>query len=71
MNRRAFAQSPPRVEYALTPLGQSLVDGPMRALRNASHSAAGTLKIGEVEARARVTEMATAGRIRGLRGAVG
>jgi DNA-binding HxlR family transcriptional regulator len=30
--RRAVAQAPPRVEYALTPLGQSLVDGPMRAL---------------------------------------
>jgi DNA-binding HxlR family transcriptional regulator len=30
--RRAFAQAPPRVDYALTPLGQSLVDGPMRAL---------------------------------------
>ncbi|CAI7974238.1 Transcriptional regulator, HxlR family [Frankia sp. Hr75.2] len=32
--RRAFAQAPPRVEYALTPLGQSLVDGPMEALGN-------------------------------------
>ncbi|CUU59015.1 DNA-binding transcriptional regulator, HxlR family [Parafrankia irregularis] len=30
--RRAFAQAPPRVEYALTPLGRSLVEGPMRAL---------------------------------------
>jgi DNA-binding HxlR family transcriptional regulator len=29
--RNAFAQAPPRVEYALTPLGQSLVDGPMKA----------------------------------------
>lgn len=32
VGRRAFAQAPPRVEYALTGLGQSLVDGPMRAL---------------------------------------
>ncbi|EFC82158.1 transcriptional regulator, HxlR family [Parafrankia sp. EUN1f] len=32
VERRAFAQAPPRVEYTLTPLGQSLVDGPMRAL---------------------------------------
>jgi DNA-binding HxlR family transcriptional regulator len=32
VERRAFAQAPPRVEYALTRLGQSLVDGPMKAL---------------------------------------
>jgi DNA-binding HxlR family transcriptional regulator len=32
VNRRAFVQAPPRVEYALTPLGRSLVDGPMKAL---------------------------------------
>ncbi|WP_420801704.1 winged helix-turn-helix transcriptional regulator [Pseudofrankia asymbiotica] len=32
VDRHAFAQAPPRVEYTLTPLGQSLVDGPMRAL---------------------------------------
>nr|WP_241830642.1 helix-turn-helix domain-containing protein [Parafrankia colletiae] len=32
LERRAFAQAPPRVEYALTALGQSLVDGPMQAL---------------------------------------
>lgn len=30
--RRPVPQAPPRVEYALTPLGQSLVDGPMTAL---------------------------------------
>ncbi|HEX7164019.1 MAG TPA: helix-turn-helix domain-containing protein [Trebonia sp.] len=30
--RHAQAEAPPRVEYALTPLGQSLADGPMRAL---------------------------------------
>jgi DNA-binding HxlR family transcriptional regulator len=30
--RRSFAEAPPRVDYALTPLGQTFVDGPMRAL---------------------------------------
>jgi hypothetical protein len=30
--RRPVAQAPTRIEYALTPLGESLVDGPMRAL---------------------------------------
>ena len=30
--RRAHAEASPRVEYALTPLGQSLADGPMHAL---------------------------------------
>lgn len=32
ISRRAHAEAPPRVEYALTGLGQSLVDGPMKAL---------------------------------------
>ncbi|MFB9851997.1 winged helix-turn-helix transcriptional regulator [Micromonospora andamanensis] len=27
-----YAQSPPRVDYALTPLGRTFADGPMRAL---------------------------------------
>ena len=32
IERHRYAQAPPRVEYGLTPLGQSLVDGPMKAL---------------------------------------
>jgi DNA-binding HxlR family transcriptional regulator len=32
VDRWAFAQAPLRVEYALTRLGRSLVDGPMQAL---------------------------------------
>ncbi|MFE1801544.1 winged helix-turn-helix transcriptional regulator [Streptomyces sp. NPDC059517] len=32
VDRRAHAEAPPRVEYALTALGRSLVEGPMAAL---------------------------------------
>ncbi|MCL2728712.1 MAG: helix-turn-helix transcriptional regulator [Actinomycetia bacterium] len=32
IERRAFRAAPPRVEYGLTPLGTSLVEGPLRAM---------------------------------------
>lgn len=32
VERRAFRAAPPRVDYGLTPLGTSLVDGPLRAM---------------------------------------
>jgi DNA-binding HxlR family transcriptional regulator len=32
VERRHFAEAPPRVDYALTDLGRSFADGPMRAL---------------------------------------
>ncbi|MFJ8490516.1 winged helix-turn-helix transcriptional regulator [Streptomyces sp. NPDC094038] len=32
VERHAHAEAPPRVDYALTGLGQSLVEGPLRAL---------------------------------------
>ncbi|WP_395109158.1 winged helix-turn-helix transcriptional regulator [Actinomadura sp. SCN-SB] len=32
VDRRAYSTAPPRVDYSLTALGRSLVDGPMKAL---------------------------------------
>ena len=32
LSRTAYAEAPPRVDYALTPLGASVVDGPLQAL---------------------------------------
>lgn len=32
VDRRAYAAAPPRIDYSLTDLGKSLVDGPMKAL---------------------------------------
>lgn len=32
VSRSAYAEAPPRVDYALTALGESVVDGPLRAL---------------------------------------
>ncbi|RMI42965.1 transcriptional regulator [Actinomadura harenae] len=32
VTRRSFAEAPPRVDYGLTPLGRTLLDGPLRSL---------------------------------------
>src|SRR5882724_4419568 len=32
LERRSYAEAPPRVDYTLTPLGRTFADGPMRAL---------------------------------------
>lgn len=34
IERHTYAEAPPRTDYLLTPLGKTLVDGPMKALGN-------------------------------------
>ncbi len=43
VERRSYRQAPPRVDYALTALGRSFVDGPVRALADWTREHADTL----------------------------
>ena len=59
VTRQAFPEAPPRVQYALSELGRSLVDGPMKAL------GAWTLEHGEELLDAQERSAETAGQLSG------
>lgn len=53
LSRRRYRESPPRVEYAVTPLGRTLLDGPMRAMAEWTAAHADTLLAAQAAAEGR------------------